>query len=184
MHNGGKGSSTSCFTSYLYGLRRSTKKSSSKKPMIPNLPTSRNWEVNTTYFGFWGPREDQETNGAKSIKKFPEMQDRIFYICAVLGFRTNIERATCTVLYVLLFSQTLCRNVHHERVTWVMCYVISLSLLRTFRGLLFHCCIIARNLDDRYFFHQGLVCDVRLQTPKIPDLMFFFWHFWLFKLFL
>ncbi|XP_048136732.1 uncharacterized protein LOC115730951 [Rhodamnia argentea] len=40
LHSGGKGSSTSDSASDSYGLRRSTRESSSKKPMIPSFPTS------------------------------------------------------------------------------------------------------------------------------------------------
>ncbi|KAI3407523.1 uncharacterized protein J3R85_020919 [Psidium guajava] len=44
VHSGGKGSSTSEFASDSYGLRRSTRESSSKKPMIPSFPTTRKSE--------------------------------------------------------------------------------------------------------------------------------------------
>ncbi|XP_056166037.1 helicase protein MOM1-like [Syzygium oleosum] len=44
VHSGGKGSSTSRFASDSYGLRRSTRVSSSKKPMIPSFPTTRKSE--------------------------------------------------------------------------------------------------------------------------------------------
>ncbi|XP_048137315.1 helicase protein MOM1-like isoform X2 [Rhodamnia argentea] len=44
VHSGGKGSSTSDFASDSYGLRRSTRESSSKKPMIPSFPSTRKSE--------------------------------------------------------------------------------------------------------------------------------------------